>query len=467
MKKNIKHIFITVILFFMGSCITLDTDRPPYQHLTSIKGEIEWVKSFGGSKTDVIQKIIETKDGGYAMIGYSNSKDGDLAGAKGVENNYWVVKLDTDGNKQWSKNYGGAKDDKGQSILQTKDGGFVVVGYAMSGSKGMHDVWAFKINNSGTMLWEKKYGFAGHDHGYDLVPTDDGGFLIAGFLDVTAAKGKGNYGVAYDRFNTVGQKKQTVIKNSSNGNVHGVGEYWALKIDKDGTLIWSRFFGGTNNERSYAIAKSWDGGFVLTGFSESDDFDIGDSKKGSYDFWCIKINDKGAKIWERSFGGSGIDEAFDITRTPDQAYIVVGKTFSDDKQVGFNLGNSDMWVIKISDRSGELIWSHNLGGTAFDKATAVVADKNSHNVFVVGSTKSDLKKTTQKGGSDVLVAQLDNRNGKLIWYDCFSSSLDDEGLTVLRDKNNAVVLAGTFQNADFYKNLTHKGEKDVFVMKLK
>ena len=157
-------------------------------------------------------------------------------------------------------------------------------------------------------------------------------------------------------------------KGNSQAN-HGVGEFWGTKIDALGNIQWRKFFGGTNNDRAYGLVRSFDGGFIMTGFAESDDSDITNTK-GSYDYWLVKVDDGGNLVWERSFGGSGIDVSYDIERTEDNAYVVVGHTFSTDKNVSANHGESDIWLIKISE-SGELLWEKTYGGSAFESANSV------------------------------------------------------------------------------------------------
>ena len=112
-----------------------------------------------------------------------------------------------------------------------------------------------------------------------------------------------------------------------------------------------------------------DGGFVMAGFSESEDYDISNTK-GSYDFWVIKLTLRGNCYGRRSFGGSGIEIAYDIAKTDDGAYVITGNTFSTDKDVSMNHGESDVWLIKIDD-NGNLLWEKTFGGSQFDAAQGV------------------------------------------------------------------------------------------------
>ncbi|MEM8862142.1 MAG: hypothetical protein AAGD96_27795, partial [Chloroflexota bacterium] len=198
-----------------------DSDYAPSESYFAdvFEGEVEWIRNYGGSGNDTAQSIITTQDGGYAVMGYTNSTAGDITDKELAVNDYWLLKLDAQGEIQWTKTYGGSKDDRGQSVIQATDGGYAIVGYAMSsdgdGSKneGFHDNWILRLDAAGEILWERSFGFSGHDHSYDVLQTADGGFFFAGFLDVQSSQGLGDTG------------KGDLLTR------HGVGEYWGTKLD--------------------------------------------------------------------------------------------------------------------------------------------------------------------------------------------------------------------------------------------
>ncbi|UWX55070.1 hypothetical protein NYZ99_20720 [Maribacter litopenaei] len=155
-----------ILALFIFSCST-DLENNQSNLLNSdFKGTVEWIKNFGGSGEDTGQAIIQTLDGGYAILGFSNSVDGDITDKELEVHDYWLLKLDADGNLQWNKTYGGSKDDRGQSLVQTFDGGYALTGYAMSDdgdgsvNNGFHDNWLLKLNASGDIEWEKSFGFS-------------------------------------------------------------------------------------------------------------------------------------------------------------------------------------------------------------------------------------------------------------------------------------------------------------------
>ena len=448
--KTIKGILgLSALYVLMLSC-TADDDVSTADIRDGIEGELVWVQRFGGSGDETAQSVIETSDGGYAILGYSNSTDGDLLSKTLPVNDYWLLKLDSDGNIQWTQTYGGSKDDKGQSVIQTSDGGFAVTGYAMSddgdgsNNNGFHDNWILKLDPQGNVQWERSFGFSGHDHSYDLVQTPDGGFFFVGFLDITSALADGTYG-----------KGNSLTR-------HGVGEFWGTKIDALGNLEWRRYYGGTNNDRAHAVVRSNDGGFVMAGFSESTDFDISNSR-GSYDFWVVKITEVGNLVWERSFGGAGIEIAYDIALTATGNYLVTGHTFSNDQDISVNHGEADTWLLQLDDL-GNLVWERTYGGTLFDAARSVKVIGQDQ-ILLSGNTKSADFDLSNAGENDIWVAKTDAL-GNLIWQQTFGGIGLDYGFDALEDRDQNVIVVGSSNSMEF-QGLANKGNTDLVIMKIR
>ncbi|MEX0290007.1 MAG: hypothetical protein AB3N14_12935 [Flavobacteriaceae bacterium] len=414
-------------------------------------GALDWVRNYGGSGDDTAQSIIATTDGGYAVLGYTNSTDGDIQGKTLAVNDYWLLKLDSEGTMQWNKTYGGSKDDRGQSVIQTTDGGYAIVGYAMSSdgdgsnNEGFHDNWILKLDASGEIEWERSFGFSGHDHSYDLVQTSDGGFFFVGFLDVVSSEGQGS---------------------TAKGNLltrHGVGEFWGTRLDSEGNLLWRRYFGGTNNDRAYSVVQTDDGGFIMAGFSESGDADIS-LAKGSYDFWLVKLDATGELAWEKSYGGTGIEVSYDIARTLDNAYVITGHTFSTDLDVTQNHGESDIWLIKI-DENGSLLWEKTYGGTGFDTAQSVSATSDGGFVISGNSRSTDLDVSKNAGENDIWVLRTD-KDGNLLWQATYGGSAIDSGFDAIENKDEHILLVGSSPSLDF-PTVQNKGKSDLIVLKIK
>ena len=445
-----KRHLIYLLAIALASCSNDDRETTPIEE-TPISGEVQWVKNYGGSGEDTAQSVIQTSDGGYAVLGYSNSTDGDLTGKTMAVNDFWLLKLDSEGELQWSKTYGGSKDDKGQSVIQTLDGGYAIVGYAMSddgdgsNNEGFHDNWILRLDGSGNILWERSFGFSGHDHSYDVIQTDDGGFFFAGFLDVTQSNGEGNFG------------------KGSGLTRHGVGEFWGTKLDANGNLQWRRYFGGTNNDRAHGVVQADDGGYVMAGFSESDDFDISNTK-GSYDFWVVKVDKNGSMLWESSFGGTGIEIAYDITKTQDGGYAIVGNTFSTDTDISKNNGESDLWLIKIDD-GGNLLWEKTFGGSGFEAGNGLYTTA-AEGFVIAGNSKSTDGDTTENNGENDLWVLKTDAEGNLLHQQSFGGSQLDFGYDILETQDGSVVLVGSIGSEDFM-DVDLKGMTDMVILKIK
>jgi len=146
---------------------------------------IQWQKSLGGSANELARSIQQTTDGGYIFVGYSDSNDGDVVGNQGIID-YWIVKLDNTGSIQWQKSLGGSNFDYGWSIRQAIDGGYIVAGYSNSNNgsvtsnHGSNDCWILKLNNLGNLQWQKSFGGSGFDYGWSIGQTIDGGYIILG-----------------------------------------------------------------------------------------------------------------------------------------------------------------------------------------------------------------------------------------------------------------------------------------------
>ncbi len=314
------------------------TDPP-----AEFNGTLAWVETFGGSGIDQATAVVTTEDGAYMVVGSTYSNDGHFAGLKSTTDaDYFLMRVRPDGGVDWTKVYGGDDDELATGITKTSDGGYVLVGYSRSdncftGSNGgFHDYYILKVDTQGNEIWCQNFGYPGSDQAQNIIETREGDLMVTGFFDVSASGGQGND----DRENS--------------GTLHGVGEYWGIKLDADGQFFWKRYFGGSNNDRSYNVMQTNDGGFVLIGSSESDDFDITDSK-GSYDYWAVKLSAEGDLEWTRSFGGSEIDIAYDIATTLDGNFLIVGDARSNDQDVSTNFGNADIWLVEI-DPQGNLIW---------------------------------------------------------------------------------------------------------------
>ena len=382
------------------------------------------IKTYGGSNNDSAQSIVATSDGGYALLGFTQSNDGDIENKLDNSFDYWVIKFDAQNNIQWQKTYGGSDDDRGNSITQTQDGGFAILGSSasvdgnVSENNGAQDYWLAKLDAQGNLSWQKSFGFQGNDIGNSVIQTSDLGYLMTGILDVTASNGEGNTG-------------RTAR--------HAGGDYWAVKLDISGNLEWSRYFGGNFTDSPEGIAETDNGDYIIAGGSDSIDTDI-TNNKGSYDFWVIRISADGDLVWEKSFGGDEIDEARAIIKTMDGNFMIAGDTRSNNADISNNNGAADLWLIKISPE-GDLIWEKTFGGTSFDVARAINAAQDGGFLLAGSSRSSDGDVSENKGQNDAWVLKVDN-TGNLLWETSIGGNNIDFALGVVELNNRSVVVVG-------------------------
>lgn len=461
-KKIINTLCLFCLLIVTFSCSSDDGNSDdPNDNPTNVAGfvgQIDWIKTLGGTEEDTAQDITSTADGGYAIVGYTKSINGDITDHASEQNDYWVARLNADGTLLWSKTYGGTADDRGEAIKTTSDGGFVVTGYSrsndedVSANSGFYDQWIVKLDANGNIQWEKSFGFSGSDQAFDIIQTSDGGYFTTGFLDITASGGQGSFG------------RPNGATGSFSNPEHGVGEYWCHKLDASGNITWSRYFGGTNNDRSYTTLETNDNNFIIAGSSESDDFDVTNSK-GSYDFWVVKLSNTGDLIWQKSYGGTGIDIGYDITKTTDGNYIVVGDTRSNDGDISNLKGSADFWVIKVSDTDGALLWERTYGGSDFDSARAITPLQDG-GFAIVGSSKSNnVNVASNYGQNDFWVIKIGD-TGNLTWEKNFGGSELDIAFGIIETSDEKLVVAGSTQSND--GDITeNKGIKDALIIKIK
>jgi hypothetical protein len=407
---------------------------------------VQFIKTFGGSKNDSFQSIINTLDGGYAILGYTQSNDFDIIDKTDDSFDFWILKFSADDMLLWSKTFGGSEDDRGADLIATKDGGFALLGFSKSmdsdvtENNGNQDFWILKITANGAISWQKTFGFSGADVGYAITETNDNGFLITGVLDVSASGGQGN---------------KTAQK-------HAGGDIWAIKIDASGNKEWQNYYGGTFTDTPFGVIKTNDNGFIIAASSDSNDFNI-TTNKGQYDFWILKIAADGTLIWQKNFGGSEIEEPRGICKTNDGNFMIVGDTRSSDKDVLSNNGGADLWLIKITP-DGNLLWEKTFGGSSFDAGRAIFPSQNS-GFLIAGNSRSANSDFINQGQNDAWILKI-NAAGNLIWQEFLGGSENDFLNDIIELSNNNIITVGesNSNNGNVVKN---NGFNDGLIIKLK
>lgn len=400
---------------------------------------IDWQHAYGGSLYEKGYAVRQTGDGGYVLAGTASSNDGDVSGNHGY-NDLWIIKLDPTGLLEWQRSYGGSSGDEAWSIDPTLDGGYIVAGVTLSsdgdvvGDPPGADCWVIKLDGNGDLEWQKALGGSGVERLYAIEQTTDGGYIMTG---------------------------QT---NSNNGDVsgnHGLDDVWIVKLDAMGTILWQRCLGGSNYDIAQAIQQTIDGGFVIAGWTSSNDGDVS-GNHGSADFWVVKTDTAGIIQWQSAIGGSADETAFSVLQTIDHGFIVAGWSDSNDGDVSDNQGLHDLWIVKL-DVNGTLQWQAPFGGTDYDLAYSVqqTADEG----FVIGgrTESNDGDVTGNHGQSDVWLLKVD-ANGTLLWQTTLGGSDDDRGNAIQITTDGGYIVAGEAQSLD--GDVTGNHGYDLWVIKL-
>ncbi|MFK7832449.1 MAG: hypothetical protein AB8B52_04160 [Winogradskyella sp.] len=440
--KSRSYIIFFLILIILTGCKKDDDISLAVNVSTNL------VKTLGGTKNDSGQSVVATSDGGYAILGFTQSMDGDIVNKTNESFDYWVLKYNAENELQWQKTFGGSADERGSSMIQTQDGGYAILGSSFStdgdvtNNAGLQDYWLVKLDVSGNISWQKSFGYQGADNGISVIETNDQGYLITGTLDVTASGGEGNF--------------------SRSTNRHAGGDYWALKLDATGTLQWSQYFGGNFTDAPTDVIQTEDNGFIIVGSSDSNDTDIS-SNIGTYDFWILKISAAGDLVWEKSFGGDQIDEARSIVKSNDGNYIIAGDTRSNDNDISNNKGAADLWLIKITP-NGDLLWEKTIGGSNFDVARSIIKAETNGFILAGSSRSSDKDVSANNGQNDAWILKVDD-NGNLLWETTVGGANIDFAYSVAQLNEGSIIGVGdsTSNDGDILEN---KGFTDVLIIRI-
>ena len=291
----------------------------------SATGNLIWKKTYGGSSYDICYSMT-LADSGYVLAGSSSSNNGNVSGNHGAKD-FWVIKTDTSGNLQWQKSLGGSANDECYVVKATSDGGYIAAGYSASndgdvtGNHGGYDYWVVKLNEAGTMLWQKSLGGLLNDAALAALESTSGKLMIGGYTGSNDGDVTGN---------------------------HGANDYWMVWLSpQDGTLLSQHAYGGSNSDILFDFIPTADNGFILGGGSNSTDFDV-KGNHGGEDYWLAKTDSIGTIIWSRSYGGSLDERATSLVQTDDGGFTETGYTYSNDADANGQHGGADVWFLKLS-----------------------------------------------------------------------------------------------------------------------
>ncbi|MEO5893744.1 MAG: T9SS type A sorting domain-containing protein [Ferruginibacter sp.] len=438
MKTLFLSIFTTLVIFMQAKA-----QGPSKQ----------WDVDFGGTENEQFAASQQTKDGGHIIGGYSESDiSGDKTQTTRGSSDYWVVKTNASGVKQWDARFGGSSVDQLIALQQTTDGGYLLGGISFSGiggdktqaSRGQSDYWVVKIDGNGVKEWDATFGGNSFDELHSLQQTADGGYILGG---------SSISGISGDK-----------TQASQGGK-----DFWIVKINSNGVKQWDARFGGSKFEELFSIIQSKDGGYVLGGYSLSDpDGDKTQPSRGQFDYWVVKTDANGVKQWDASFGGTLDDWLTQLRQTTDGGYILGGWSWSGktgDKSKPTK-GDNDFWIVKIDER-GRKKWDANLGGSSNDYLNAI--EQTTDGGYILGgyssSPVSGDKTQESRGGTDYWMVKT-NEKGKKQWDATFGGS-DFDFLYSLQQTKDGGYLLGGYSASEISgdKTSANKGPNDYWIIK--
>jgi hypothetical protein len=355
-----------------------------------------WTKAIGGIYTDIGSHIVQLSDGNYIITGHTSSY------GAGVQDIY-LIKTNSNGDTLWTNTFGGGGTDFGRSIVETENGDIIILGFTGSfGEDG--DFYLVKTDGMGDSIWTKTFGGPDMDNGFTITRADSGFILLGSSMSFGA----------------------------------GENDIYLIKINNDGDTLWTKTYGGTLDDEGFSIQQSSDGGFIITGYTES--FGL-----GLQDIYLVKTDPIGDTLWTRTFGGSNSDIGSYVYQAPDNGYIIVGYTDS------YGSGGWDCYVVK-TDSSGNLLWTRTFGGSGFDTARSLCETPEGEYLIagILNFVGSD--------SSDVYLIKIDN-SGDSLWATTLGGSGNDAAHSIWRTMDDNYIITG-------YTSSIGAGGLDVFLIKL-
>jgi hypothetical protein len=436
LSNFMKKLFMALaICQFIISC-QKDNDNP---------ATTSTFKLLGGSNEDYIVDLVHASDGGLLMVAETESnKTGDV-GVNHGGSDVWMVKLNSNADTVWTRTMGGSNAEHPAGAIATSDGGFVIASTTYSGNSGdvvglpnggwASDFWIIKLKSNGDTAWTRLAGTADQDQANCIAATPDGGIIIAGTTDpmgssqdvfVMKLNSNGNtvwektYGGSYDDVTNAvavaadGSVLLAVSTESDNtGDVpvnHGSHDAWIIKLNSNGDKLWSKMYGGDEEEFPASINSTSDGGCIIAGYSlSSQNGDVTGKSHGNEDLWVLKLNAGGDISWNSLFGGSNTDGTTGktaIATTADGGYVIAGSSASSEGDVDKNQGDYDCWAIKLNS-TGIKVRSKTFGGSQYDDAQCVLLNADG-SYWVGGFTSSNNSGDVgaNHGASDVWMIKL-------------------------------------------------------------
>ena len=341
------------------------------------------------------------------------------------------------------------------SVASTNDGGHLLVGFSDSvlgweksqTARGQKDMWIVRIDSNGTKLWDKTFGGGANDQCNDVVQTTDGGYLLAGYS---------GSGISGDK--TAGNR--------------GDQDYWVVKIDQNGTKLWDKAYGGSGTDALTSILPTKDGSFLLGGKSDSNvSSEKTENSRGSFDYWVVKIDANGTKLWDKAFGGEE-NEALgsDIVTAAGGGYMLAGSSDSgiNGDRTENNRGMLDLWVVRI-DENGTKLWDKRYGGNRNEWLGNILSIPEGGYLLSANTESSSQNGDVEdpaKGSSDAWLVRLADDGSKLWDRRLGGDGWDWVANSTLTDDGGFLVTSASYSGPTGDKSNSNRGGHDIWAIKL-
>lgn len=353
----------------------------------------QWDISIGGNLMDGSYSMIETSDGNILLGGFSNSPiSGNKTSTHYGENDFFLTKIDVSGNILWQNSYGGTNQDYLNSIIELSTGELILAGTSNSNisgvktenSRGSNDFWIIKTDENGVIIWDKTIGGAQSDNLYEVTLDENDNIYLFGssLSSISGEKTENNYGS---------------IDN------------WIVKLNSDGTILWDKTVGGSSTELGGGIELFNSNLYVITGsISNTSGLKTEDSR-GDFDFWVYKLDLDGNFIFDKTIGGNGLDGSPFIKSTPFDNLLIGGSSnssISGEKEHN-NIGLRDYWALEI-DTNAVILWQRTIGGTSINELTEAII-QSPNEIRLIGQSDSNIsgdKNENSRGGFDFWIVDL-------------------------------------------------------------
>ncbi|GAB3835889.1 T9SS type A sorting domain-containing protein [Hymenobacter jeollabukensis] len=447
---------------FTTACRCLGLGLATFLSLTPFLADAQaptklWDRVIGGVGEEVAQVIRPTPDGGYVVGGLSGSPvSGDKTQGNRGFKDYWIVKCDANGTKQWDRTFGGDREDGLVDLKPTADGGYILAGSSFSdatgdktqNSKSFYDYWVIKLDAQGNKMWDRDFGGDGQDLLASVHQTTDGGYILSG------------------------TSTSNVSVDKSQPSPFGAA-YWVVKLDAQGTKLWDRTYGSDRECELGRLIPTADGGYLLGGSTVGGvSGDKTQPTKGGHDYWLIKLDAQGNKVWDRDLGGSDSERLADLVQTADGGYLIGGSSgspVSGDKTLP-NRGIrsfQDYWVIRL-DAQGTKLWDQVVGGSENDELSTLLLTADGGCVLggLSLSGVSGEKTQASQGDYDAWVVKL-SATGQKQWDAGFGGTRLEMLRSLTQAPDGTLLLAATSGSpVSGDKTQPSRGMEDYWVLKL-